>query len=116
MSSRRGIWAASLVAVLLAGRAGLSQDNTGITDKLVEKVLTKLDLPYTRAAAGYRFRLQGCDVELAPVQQGKKLLLKATLAGTAPSAQAIERYNRDIGITAHAVSAGAQAVVLQAGV
>jgi primary-amine oxidase len=103
------------VAVLLAARAGLAQENTGISDKLVEKVLTRLDLPFTKAGVSYRFRLQGTEVELAPVQQGKKLLLRARLAGPVPSAQAIERYNRDA-VTAHVVSAGTQSAVLQAGV
>ncbi len=115
MSCRRGLFAACLLALVLAARAGFAQESAGITDRLIDKALAKLDLPFTRAGDGYRFRLSDHDVELAGVQQGKKLRIRARLGGPVPSAQAIERYNRDIGITTRLVRDGTQAVALQAG-
>jgi primary-amine oxidase len=120
MSCRLGLYSGGVLALLLvssalASSAARGQESSGATAPVLEQALAKLQLSYTKASTSYRFALNGYDVELSSVQDGKKLLIRARLGGPVPAAKELDHYNRNVGITTQAVPYGTQSVALQAG-
>src|SRR5437868_7164910 len=108
-------YSASVLALALIAGTLSAQTVTSVSDAMVESALGDLRIAFTKGQEGFAFKIGERPAMLAGVQNGTKLLIKASATAQDAALPVLNRYNEEIAVTTRAVRYAKEGVMLEAG-